>query len=104
MNVAKALASGTIHLPNHLDAGYFDQLSSERLTVRYVKGFPRYQWEKEPNVRNEAFDTLVLATAAATLVNGRAQSASKPKASKPKLSIAELGARLNPTNRNQQHV
>ena len=69
-----------------------------------MKGFPRYQWEKEPNVRNEAFDTLVLATAAATLVNGRAQSASKPKASKPKLSIAELGARLNPTNRNQQHV
>jgi len=95
MNVAKALASGTIHLPNHLDADYFEQLSSERLTVRYVKGFPRYQWEKEPNVRNEAFDTLVLATAAATLVTGCAQSASKPKQSKPSLSIAEFSERMN---------
>ena len=104
MNVAKGLASGTIKLPSHLDADYFEQLSSERLTVKYVKGFPKYSWEKDANARNKSFDTLVLATAAATLVNGRAQPVSKPKASKPKLSLAEIGAKLNPSTRNQRYV
>lgn len=92
MNVAKALQSGTIKTPNHLDADFFEQLSAERLAVKYVRGFPRQQWEKSPDVRNEAFDCLVLAVAAASLVNGRVAPADKAKTQS--LSIAERAARL----------
>ncbi len=82
-----------IHLPAHLDDDFFAQLASERLTVKYVKGYARHQWEKDPTTRNEALDILVLATAASGLVKGRAAPVNKPKGDKP--SLATRFAALN---------
>jgi phage terminase large subunit GpA-like protein len=82
-----------IHLPAHLDDDFFAQLASERLTVKYIKGYARHQWEKDPTTRNEALDILVLAIAAAGLVKGRAAPVTKPKGDKP--SIADRFAALN---------
>jgi phage terminase large subunit GpA-like protein len=96
LNVAKSLQSGATKLPSHLDADFFDQLAAERLAVRYVKGFPRTHWEKDKDARNEAFDALVYATAAASLVNGRASRAE----GKAKPQTTDIAARLAALNSN----
>ncbi|WP_424362981.1 terminase gpA endonuclease subunit [Methylocystis parvus] len=98
LNVTKALtnsdaaAPSYIHLPAHLDSDAFDQLASESLSITYRRGFPVYAWTKQPHVRNEMLDLLVLNFAAATLVKGRAVSGNSNKKSQP--SIAERAARL----------
>ncbi len=93
LNIMKALTirdggANAIHLPAHLDAEFFDQLASERLTVRYVKGYARTHWEKDPATRNEALDILVLATAASGLVKGCAAPVDKQKRTSRRLPIA----------------
>ncbi len=47
-----------------LEANYFEQLCSERRTVRYVRGMPTRRFERIGRVRNEALDCLVYAFAA----------------------------------------
>ena len=56
---------GFVHLSKHLPAEVFEQLTSERLVTRYVKGHPRLEWIKPPGRRNEALDCAVYALAAA---------------------------------------
>ncbi len=95
--IVKALAipepgPNYIHLPAHLDAEFFDQLASERLEVKYTRGFPKHVWQKDPNTRNEAFDTIVYASAAASLVTKPAKSITD-KIEEP--SIADAVARLH---------
>ena len=84
---------GIIRLPNHLDSSYFDQLASEELRIKEVRGFARYEWHKT-NRLNEALDALVYATALASLPN--IFTSSQPSSPQPpRKSIAEQAAALN---------
>ena len=56
---------GYVHLSKHLPAEVFEQLTSERLVTRYVKGHPKLEWVKPAGKRNEALDCAVYALAAA---------------------------------------
>jgi len=55
---------GTMHFPLDRDVVYFEQLTAERCVTRYVKGFPKREWVKDPGRRNEALDCRVYAYAA----------------------------------------
>jgi phage terminase large subunit GpA-like protein len=58
--------AGYIHLPKALaTTDAFEQLVSERLVTKYVKGHPRMEWIKPNGKRNEALDCCVYAYAAA---------------------------------------
>jgi phage terminase large subunit GpA-like protein len=50
---------GFIHFMASLSDDFFKQLTSEKQTVKYVKGFPIREWVKKPGERNEALDVLV---------------------------------------------
>ena len=52
------------------DAEYFKQLTSEKQTLRYLKGFPVREWVKKSSDRNEALDCAVYGYAA-MLIYGR---------------------------------
>lgn len=54
-----------IHFGDWLDDGYFEQLGSEKLVKRFLNGNVYRRWVPTPGVRNEAWDTLVYAYAAA---------------------------------------
>ena len=49
---------------NLLSEEYFKQLTAEKQSIRFVKGFPVRDWVKKSSARNEALDTLVYAYAA----------------------------------------
>jgi len=54
----------TIRFSNRLEVDYYDQVTSERAVVRYVKGAPVRRFERIPGRRAEALDCLVYALAA----------------------------------------
>jgi phage terminase large subunit GpA-like protein len=56
---------GYVHFPQGLPDGEFAELVSEKVVTRYVKGFARREWVKDPGARNEALDCFVMALAAA---------------------------------------
>jgi phage terminase large subunit GpA-like protein len=56
---------GFVHLSKQMPAEVFEQLTSERLVTRYIKGRARLEWVKPPGKRNEALDCAVYALAAA---------------------------------------
>jgi phage terminase large subunit GpA-like protein len=56
--------SGSCHFPLSYSREYFEQLTSERLTVRYSAGRPERVWIKPRDARNEALDVRVLNLAA----------------------------------------
>jgi phage terminase large subunit GpA-like protein len=56
---------GYVWLSKHLPGEVFEQITSERLVTRYVKGRPRLEWVKPAGRRNEALDCAVYALAAA---------------------------------------
>ncbi|HAU29813.1 MAG TPA: phage tail protein [Rhodospirillaceae bacterium] len=58
--------AGFCHFPRYTE-DYFKQLTSERLVTRIIKGYPKAQWVKDPNTRNEALDCRVYARAAAAI-------------------------------------
>lgn len=51
--------AGYIHFPDALPFEIFEQLTAEKLTRRYKKGFATYEWHKSSAARNEALDCLV---------------------------------------------
>lgn len=56
---------GYCHFPLDREAGYFEQLTAERVMTRYRMGRPERVWMlKSDGARNEALDTYVYATAA----------------------------------------
>jgi len=67
LRVAEA-GPGYVHLSKQLPAEVFEQLTSERLVTRYIKGRARLQWVKPAGKRNEALDCAVYALAAAHFV------------------------------------
>lgn len=54
-----------MHFPFGLPDDYFEQLTAEKQITRYPKGFPKREWVKDPNARNEALDLEVYCYAAA---------------------------------------
>lgn len=56
--------AGYCHFPMERDAHYFDQLTAERLRVKYVRGFAIQYWWKPEGKRNEALDARCYAYAA----------------------------------------
>ena len=52
------------HFPTDRDMEYFEQITAERVKVRYVNGYIQRTWEKSPGQRNEALDARVNAYAA----------------------------------------
>jgi phage terminase large subunit GpA-like protein len=56
---------GYVTLSKRMPDEVFEQLTSERLATKYVKGRPKLEWVKPPGVRNEALDCAVYALAAA---------------------------------------
>ena len=64
----EAPGPGFVHLSRHLPPEVFEQLTSERLVTKYVKGRPRLEWVKPAGRRNEALDCAVYALAGAHFV------------------------------------
>ena len=56
---------GYVHISKHHSPEVFEQITSERMITRYVKGHPRLEWVKPAGKRNEALDCAVYALAAA---------------------------------------
>jgi len=52
---------GFCHVPADRDGEWFEQLTSEIVVTRYVKGFPVRVWQPKPNTRQEALDCRVYA-------------------------------------------
>jgi phage terminase large subunit GpA-like protein len=88
---------GYIELNSNLDGtDYFDQLTSEEVTAKSVRGYNTLVFAKV-GARNESLDCLVYATAISTIRN----VAKKPinaRPQPPKMSIAEMAKRLNETS------
>jgi phage terminase large subunit GpA-like protein len=59
---------GYVHLSAKFPTEVFEQLTSERLVTRYIKGHAKLEWIKPPGKRNEALDGAVYALAAAHYV------------------------------------
>jgi len=55
---------GYCHFPMGRDLEYFEQLTAEKKFTRYHNGFPRQEWRKPANARNEALDARNYAYAA----------------------------------------
>jgi phage terminase large subunit GpA-like protein len=47
---------GYCHFPVGRDLEYFEQLTAEKKFTRYHNGFPKQEWKKPPNARNESLD------------------------------------------------
>jgi phage terminase large subunit GpA-like protein len=63
--IFQRLARGrTIRFSDRLEAEYFEQVASERVVIRYVRGVPVRQFVRVPGRRAEALDCLVYALAA----------------------------------------
>lgn len=66
----KARGPGYIHLPAELaQTTELEQITSETLVTRYIKGRPRLEWHKARGARNEGLDCAVYSIAAAHFVN-----------------------------------
>jgi len=59
---------GYIHFSEKLDEEYFKQLTSEKLTIRYHRGYQKREFKKT-RPRNEALDCYVYALASYTIAN-----------------------------------
>lgn len=56
---------GYAHFSVDLPQEFYEQLTSEKLITKYVRGFPKREWVKKDSTRNEALDCKVYAYAAA---------------------------------------
>lgn len=56
---------GFVHFSAELPEEVYEQITSERLVTKYVRGFGRLEWELQRGRRNEALDCFVYAYAAA---------------------------------------
>lgn len=73
---------GFCHFPMDRDLEFFEQLTAEKLTTRYHRGFPRKEWVKTRQ-RNEALDCRVYAFAALKILNPVWSAVEKRLHSKP---------------------
>lgn len=57
------IAHGNLHFSRDLDGRYFEELASERLVTRYVRGAPVRRWERIVGRRAECLDATAYALA-----------------------------------------
>ncbi|OJF93977.1 terminase [Rhizobium sp. 58] len=68
--LATRLASGkSVRFSHTLEGRFYEELASERLVTRYVRGAPVRQWERIPGRRAESLDCVVYGIAVRSLVN-----------------------------------
>lgn len=72
---------GYCHFPMDYDKEYFDQLTSEKITLRYSRGVPSRVWVPIRD-RNEALDCRVYAVAALTILKPNLEKLSEQIAEK----------------------
>lgn len=85
--LASRLTRGkSVRFSNTLDARFYEELASERLIMRYVRGAPVRLWERIPGRRAESLDCIVYAMAVRAVVSanldrreGEIASATMPK-------------------------
>ncbi|APZ54098.1 phage terminase large subunit family protein [Salipiger abyssi] len=63
----------TVRFSDSLEGRFYEELASERLVMRYVKGAPVRQWERIPGRRAESLDCVVYAMAVRSLVNAKVE-------------------------------
>lgn len=63
--------AGYMHVPKSRDESWFDQMTVEKLTTRWIKGYPKSEWVKPANARNEALDCRVYAYAGFKMLAGK---------------------------------
>lgn len=61
----------SVRFSDSLEGRFYEELASERLVMRYVKGAPVRQWERIPGRRAESLDCVVYAMAVRALVNAK---------------------------------
>jgi phage terminase large subunit GpA-like protein len=61
----EATDRGFVHFPSGLEDSYYQELTSERREAVKRHGYTVYRWTKDARQRNEALDTMVIATGAA---------------------------------------
>lgn len=90
--VQAGIAHGSIRLSANLETRAFEELCSERLVVRYLRGQPARMWQRVPGRRAEILDAVVYALAVRGIVNvpleTRAAELSSPAA--PKSTIPSV--------------
>lgn len=63
----------TVRFSDSLEGRFYEELASERLVMRYVKGAPVRQWERIPGRRAETLDCVVYGMAVRALVNANVE-------------------------------
>lgn len=63
----------TVRFSDSLEGRFYEELASERLVMRYVKGAPVRQWERIPGRRAESLDCVVYGLAVRALVNAKVE-------------------------------
>ena len=63
----------TVRFSDSLEGRFYEELASERLVMRYLKGAPVRQWERIPGRRAESLDCVVYAMAVRALVNAKVE-------------------------------
>ncbi|MFC4667127.1 phage terminase large subunit family protein [Seohaeicola nanhaiensis] len=61
----------SVRFSDGLEGRFYEELASERVLVRYVKGAPVRHWERIPGRRAESLDCVVYAVAVRNLVNAK---------------------------------
>jgi len=64
LKVTDPAGDGYVHFSKELSETFYQQLTSEKLRTRYVKGYPVLEWVKPSGARNEVLDCSVYALAA----------------------------------------
>lgn len=63
----------TVRFSDSLEGRFYEELASEQLVMRYVKGAPVRQWERIPGRRAESLDCVVYGLAVRALVNAKVE-------------------------------
>lgn len=67
--LARLSRGRSIRFSTDLEARFYDEISSERVVVRYTRGVPTRIWERKPGMRAECLDCTVYALAVRGLVS-----------------------------------
>lgn len=83
----------SVRLSDSLEARFYQELASERLVMRNVKGAPIRQWERIPGRQTESLDRVVYGLAVRALVNAdveqREDEVESKALSKPALTVVK---------------
>lgn len=87
------MSRGGIRFSADLDARYYEEVTSERVVLRYLRGMPSRLWERKPGMRAECLDATVYAIAARGLLSinldRRVEELSSPAAPKRAPAISK---------------